>query len=176
MFRSGRLKPTSIIFLHICSRGKASLVLIPLFSILLLKSWRRSADGTPGGGSPPAEQDLDYSTDEDLSCRTCCLIAGRRRRVGACELVCCRPLNVIKIITSKKSLVISFVVHSWFCQSELRFCQIKVNLLAGHLEMTGKQIYLNLKNRKTNRLLAHTILRFYGSTFQNGQTVMKYYK
>ena len=99
------------------------------------------------------------------------MIAGRRRRVGACELVCCRPLNVIKIITSKKSLVISFVVHSWFCQSELRFCQIKVNLLAGHLEMTGKQIYLNLKNRKTNRLLAHTILRFYGSTFQNGQTV-----
>ena len=85
---------------------------------------RRSADGTPGGGSPPAEQDLDYSTDEDLSCRTCCLIAGRRRRVGACELVCCCPLNVIKIITSKKSLVISFVVHSWFCQSELRFCQI----------------------------------------------------
>ena len=108
---------------------------------------------------------------EDLSCRTFCLIAGRRRRVGACELVCCRPLNVIKIITSKKSLVISFVVHSWFCQSELRFCQIKVNLLAGHLEMTGKQINLNLKNRKTNRLLAHTILRFYGSTFQNGQTV-----
>ena len=99
---------------------------------------RRSADGTPGGGSPPAEQDLDYSTDEDIPCRTCCLIAGRRRRVGACELVCCcRPLNVIKIITSKKSLVISFVVHSWFCQSELRFCQIKVNLLAGHLEMTG---------------------------------------
>ena len=40
---------------------------------------------------------------------------------------------------------------------------------AGHLEMTGKQI--NLKNRKTNRLLAHTILRFYGSTLQNGQTV-----
>ena len=98
-------------------------------------------------------------------------IAGRRRTVGACELVCCRPLNVIKIITSKKSLVISFVLHSWFCQSELRFCQIKVNLLAGHLEMTGKQINLNLKNRKTNRLLAHTILRFYGSTFQNGQTV-----
>ena len=48
---------------------------------------------------------------------------------------------------------------------------MKVNLLAGHLEMTGKQINLNLKNRKTNRLLAHTILRFYGSTFQNGQTV-----
>ena len=86
--------------------------------------------------------------------------------------VACRPLNVIKIITSKKSLVISFVVHSWVCQSELRFFQIKVNLLAGHLEMTGKQINLNLKNRKTNRLLAHTILRFYGSTFQNGQTVM----
>ena len=62
-----------------------------------------------------------------------------------CELVCCRLLNVIKIITSKKLLVISFVVHSWFCQSELRFCQIKVNLLAGHLEMTGKQINLSLK-------------------------------
>ena len=92
--------------------------------------------------------------------RPCFLIAAEGRRVGACELVCCRPLNVIKIITSKKSLVISFVLHSWFCQSELRFWQTKVNLLAGHLEMTGKQIYLSLKNRKTNRLLAHTILRF----------------
>ena len=50
----------------------------------------------------------------------CC---SSRRRVGACELVCCCPLNVIKIITSKKSLVISFVVYSWCCQSELRFCQ-----------------------------------------------------
>ena len=27
---------------------------------------RRSADGTPGGSSPPAGKDLDYSTDEDL--------------------------------------------------------------------------------------------------------------
>ena len=96
------------------------------------------------------------------------IAAAEGRRVGACELVGCRPLNVIKIITSKKSLVISFVLHSWFCQSELRFCQTKVNLLAGHLEMTGKQINLSLKNRKTNRLLAHTILRFYGFTFQNG--------
>ena len=91
-----------------------------------------------------------------------CLIAaaeGGLLRVSWWVVVC-RPLNVIKIITSKKSLVISFVLHSWFCQSELRFWQTKVNLLAGHLEMTGKQINLSLKNRKTNRLLAHTILRF----------------
>ena len=43
----------------------------------------------------------------------------------------------------------------------------KVNLLAGHyLEMTGKQINLNLKNRKTNRLLSpydFKVLRFYFS-------------
>ena len=99
---------------------KSSLLLNKIRTLLLMKSY------------------------ENFLLDCCC----SRRRVGACELVCCHPLNVIKIITSKKLLVISFVVHSWFCQSELRFCQIKVNLLAGHLEMTGKQINLNLKTVK----------------------------
>ena len=67
-----------------------------------------------------------------------------------------------------------------YCSKKLISCEIiyicfaKYDL-AGHLKMTGmhKQINLNLKNRKTNVLLAHTIYRFHkGFTFSNGQTVI----
>ena len=60
MFRSGRLKPASIIFNMMVTPAAAA----PPTGTEGMR--RRSADGTPGGGSPPAEQDLDYSTDEDL--------------------------------------------------------------------------------------------------------------
>ena len=94
-------------------------------------------DAGNGNSSSPTKQDLEKFTGiRDDLCENLMLN----------ELVCCCLLaNVIKI-------VISFMVHLWFCQSVSRFYKIRYICLS--------VISYNFK-----------VLFIKGFTFQNGQTV-----